>query len=216
MTEVWVVAAGCCCPEQLRRMSSGDESIICADRGTEVVVRAGLRPHLLVGDFDSLSAETVTGMRKAGVRVLEFPVKKDASDVELALEQALLLRPQVLTLYGGWGSRWDHSLSNVHLLAGLSRQHPTMDIHMVDSRNRLTFVRRRYDWHSRVGSPVSLLPYSSRVEGVTTRGLYYPLANATLTRESTLGISNCLCEERASIRVESGLLMLINSYDDVL
>ena len=216
MKEVWVVAGGSCSAEQLAREGCGDEYIICADSGAEVVMAAGLTPRMLVGDFDSLDPRMLARLRMTGVTVLEFPVKKDASDVELALEQAILLRPEQLILWGGWGSRWDHSLVNVHLLAGLAKAHSKMGIKMVDTHNVLRFVSKRYDWKGPVGSPVSLLPYSRWVEGVTSRGLYYPLKDQTLKRESSLGISNRTCEECSGIEVREGLLMLMQSYDDVV
>ena len=216
MKVVWVVAGGHCTAEQLSRHSRGHEHIICADSGAEVVMAARLLPSLVVGDFDSLDPARLAEVRRAGVQVVEYAVEKDASDVELALDQALVVNPTELTLWGGWGSRWDHSLANINLLAGLASRYPSMQIKMVDSHNVLRFVNQELSWQGPIGSPVSLLPYSPVAEGVTSQGLHYPLLNATLWREATLGISNHLCEERASVMVKSGLLMLMHSYDAVL
>jgi thiamine pyrophosphokinase len=62
-----------------------------------------------------------------------------------------------------------------------------------------------------VGDLVSLLPLSESVVGVTTDGLTYPLRSATLKQGPTLGLSNELSGERASVSVERGRLAVIHT-----
>jgi len=58
---------------------------------------------------------------------------------------------------------------------------------------------------------VSLLPLSEQVVGVTTGGLAYALSGATLRQGPTLGLSNELAGERASVSVERGRLAVIHT-----
>lgn len=59
--------------------------IIACDRGYEYLHEAGLRPDLLVGDFDSY-----TGPLPRDVPRLDLPVEKDDTDTMAAIRHALL------------------------------------------------------------------------------------------------------------------------------
>jgi len=72
-------------------------AVIAADSGAEL----GGRIDLLVGDLDSISAETLAGIE----RVERHPAKKDATDLELALRAALRLEPERILVVGGAGGR---------------------------------------------------------------------------------------------------------------
>ena len=64
---------------------------------------------------------------------------------------------------------------------------------------------------SRVGDLVSLLPMGPGVEGVTTRGLAYPLADEPLPPGGARGLSNVLESADAEVVVRLGLLLVVES-----
>ena len=55
---------------------------------------------------------------------------------------------------------------------------------------------------------VSVFSAVDESRGVTERGMEYPLENATLTNRTTLGLSNELIGQPASVSVEQGTLFI--------
>jgi len=93
--------------------------VIAADSGYDHAVAAGLRPHRLIGDLDSISDDGLAGARAAGVEIVAHPADKDATDTELALDAALsAVGPGgSITVVSGGGDRFDHLLASLHALA---------------------------------------------------------------------------------------------------
>ena len=63
--------------------------LIAADGGARVAGRLGFTPQVLIGDLDSLQKREVKRLEEAGMRVIRYPVEKDETDLELALDFAL-------------------------------------------------------------------------------------------------------------------------------
>ena len=59
------------------------------------------------------------------------------------------------------------------------------------------------------GDTVSVVPMSAEVTGITYTGLEYPLVDATLRLGSTQGVSNRMAGESATIRIASGILLVV-------
>jgi len=79
--------------------------VIAADRGLEHARALGLEVSVAIGDFDSASPEAVAKAEKAGVRIERHPAEKDATDLELALDAAMELRPERVLVIAGDGGR---------------------------------------------------------------------------------------------------------------
>ena len=67
--------------------------VIAADGGAARCLAAGVRPDIVVGDFDSLPVEALARLRELGVEVRTASPDKDESDMELCLLVALEARP---------------------------------------------------------------------------------------------------------------------------
>jgi thiamine pyrophosphokinase len=72
------------------------------------------------------------------------------------------------------------------------------------------FVRSECKVHGSRGDLISLIPWGGEVRGVTTNGLRWPLSGEMLWSHQTRGISNELLDETASIRLESGVLLVVH------
>ncbi len=182
-------------------------AVICADGGAALARSWGLIPSMILGDWDSLDGTTKKYWQGRGVPMQRFPIAKDQTDLELAVEYALQHGAREIHLTGAWGSRIDHSLGNLELLYRLA----TMKIpNLLYTRNqRLSAFDETFSAQVRVGSTVSLIPLSPVVEGVATEGLLYPLVDATLKRGSTFTVSNQAIEENISLRLGVGILLVI-------
>jgi thiamine pyrophosphokinase len=188
------------------------DMLIGADSGALFLARHGITPHLAIGDFDSVTAEEMIKIRENSRKVESFePVDKDYTDTELAFEKALSFGPQEIILTGALGTRFDHSLANIHLLVKALAKGISASI--LDEHNEIRIVSNRLTLTRGAFTHVSLLPLSTIVTGITLDGFQYPLTDAVLTMGQSLGISNVIIEEKAHIRLSSGLLLAIQSRD---
>jgi thiamine pyrophosphokinase len=190
----------------------GADLLIGADRGALYLVENGFTPDLSLGDFDSVSTVELSRIRSASRAVVDCdPVMKDLTDTEMAFNYAVELRPKEIVMLGALGSRFDHSLANVHLL--LRALQLGIACCAVNSRNRVWLTDRSLELTAGPYTQVSLLPLSMEVTGITLVGFQYPLHRATLTLGQSLGISNVLSEPTGTVHVESGYLLVIQSMD---
>ena len=68
---------------------SGQAMLICADGGAEAALALGLKPQLVVGDFDSLNVHDLDALLAGGTQLHRYPTHKDETDLELALLLAI-------------------------------------------------------------------------------------------------------------------------------
>ncbi len=197
--------------ESYKKYLDGVGLIICADGGAHHARRLGVMPHLLIGDFDSVSPGDLEHFKDAGVEVVEFPVEKDMTDTELAVEIALERGYREVVIIGGTGTRLDHTLANIFLLKKLLDAGARGIV--ADDHNEIMLVDRKVALEREANTKVTLLALTEKVEGITTKGLYYPLDNAQLHFGSSLGVSNEFVEDTAEISLTNGLLLVIKARD---
>lgn len=187
---------------------------IVADSGMEFMRRVGLVPDMIIGDFDSVKADTLAFFKEQQEIVWkELNPVKDDTDTEFAIWQAISLGAKEITILGATGTRLDHVLGNVALLGiGLQEQ---VAIRLVDANNRIRMIDKSLCLKKaeQFGNFVSLLPYSGEVKYVTLKGFKYPLEDYTMGRFSSLGISNEIVEDNAEILFEEGILLVIEARD---
>lgn len=185
--------------------------IICADNGMKHARYLGLLPNLIVGDFDSSPKEDLLYYKEKGVKVESFSSVKDETDTEIALDRALEMGIKEITIYGGIGSRLDHTLGNVQLLYKALAKGCTA--RLMNPYNIVYLINSKIELEGQIGQLVSLLPLSFEVEGVNTVGLAYSLENATFELGKPYGISNYMIKERASVEISKGYLLVILATD---
>jgi thiamine pyrophosphokinase len=198
---------------------AGAALVIAADGGWEKAAELGLRPDLLVGDADSLTPETyAAAVATPGLVVERSSVAKDESDAELAMLAALKRGATHVVVLGALGGqRFDHALANVGLLARPAPAAATAEL--LDATTRVRFLRApapgggaaslRLD--GAVGDLVSLLPMGEPAEGVTTRGLAYPLAGEELRPGPARGLSNVRITVAAGVSLRRGSLVVVET-----
>ena len=191
--------------------SDGVELVVAADAGADTAERLGIRPDLVVGDFDSIAPGGLDRLRAAGIPVEITPADKDESDTELAIRAALARGAGSLTIIGGLGGRPDHLIANLELLA-LSEL-ADLPVQMVDDRTRVSLIQGpgARDLAGRIGDHVSLLPLGPGVEGVTTAGLAWPLNDEALPLGPARGLSNVRTTPVARVTVRAGLLFAVET-----
>lgn len=194
--------------DALRPWLRPGDHLVAADGGTRHALALGVRPHIIVGDLDSLDPSTLAELQAQGTQVERHPVGKDATDLELAIERAVADGAREVVVVGALGGRLDQTLANVLILA--QRVWPAL-ISLVEGSQVATLLRAGETLRlgGAPGTTVSLLPLTPEVTGITYEGLLYPLTNATLRLGSTRGISNEVATQPATIYIASGLALVV-------
>lgn len=182
--------------------------VIAADGGLVHTQRLGVEPDVILGDFDSL------GYVPQSANV--FPVEKDDTDAMLAVRRGLAMGCGEFLLYGSLdGPRLDHTVANFQTLEFLS-EHGARGI-LVGADTLVTVVKNgKITFSPGKQGTISVFSLTSRAEGVTLRGLYYPLDQGTLTCGFPLGASNHFTGAAAEISVEEGSLLVLWQRSDGL
>jgi thiamine pyrophosphokinase len=186
------------------------DMVSAADSGAEAALRYGRIPAFVVGDFDSLDPHTVEELRSRGSQIIAVAAEKDETDTELAVQHAMKQSATEITLLGALGgSRFDHMLANVLLLAGFE----SPPIRIVDGASLGWLLKGPGTAviDGEKGDLLSLLPLTANADGVSTKGLYYPLHGETLHFGKPRGVSNVLTGKHAEVTLERGLLLVIHT-----
>ena len=188
------------------------DMVIAADRGVETAKLLNIPIDYILGDFDSLEPSILVELKNqlanddSGLILKEFPPEKDYTDTHLAIVTAIESGATKVTILGATGTRLDHVMANVNLLS-LCLNH-SIEARIVDVHNQIYVIDA--DKHLKY---VSLIPYTDCVTGVTLIGFKYPLCDMTMTKGNSLGISNELLEEEGVIKLDKGILIVIESRD---
>lgn len=178
-----------------------DDYVIAADGGLRHTRELGITPDEVLGDFDSL------GYTPEGAGV--FPVEKDDTDAMLAVRRGLEQGFRNFLLYGSLdGPRLDHTVANFQTLQFLA-DHGATGI-LVGLQQLVTVVKNgSLRFPAGCSGTVSVFCMGQDAQGVTLKGLHYPLENGTLTAGFPLGVSNHFTGVPAEISVEDGSLLVI-------
>ncbi|MDT8272481.1 MAG: thiamine diphosphokinase [Desulfomonilia bacterium] len=181
--------------------------IIAADRGARYCLEAGVTPHLLVGDMDSLSPHELHEISGTGIEVIRFSPEKDATDTHIALDEAIKRGANAIEIIAATGSRFDHALANVHLLyraylAGIPAR-------IVDQCQEIVLLAGTESFEDREGATVSLLPLTAQVEEITLKGFSYELSGARMEIGNPYGVSNVITARKATVTIGKGILVAV-------
>ena len=187
---------------RVKQYLRADDAIVFCDSGLKHMEALGVKPALIVGDFDShcnphLDVETIV-----------LPCEKDDTDTVFAVKTMVQRGYDVFLLIGVIGARLDHTLANLQSLAFLLRHGARgylYDQNFVYTaiENETLTLAREVDW-----GIVSLFSMGDRAEHITLEGLQYPLTDGTIDCGFPLGVSNHIVAPTARITVGRGPLLV--------
>lgn len=184
---------------------SPDDFVIACDRGYVYCERLGLRPDLIISDFDSY-----TGPVDSEIPLNRFVSEKDDTDTMLAVRYAVEHGFHELLLCCALGGRLDHLIANLQSLV-YAQKHGLPAVLLSEDTEIRTLaggalrIPHREDWS------LSVFALDGPCRGVCITGAKYPLANAELLPSFPLGVSNTWAGEEAVISVEEGILLIVLS-----
>ena len=184
--------------------------VICCDGGARHLLHSGIRPDVVIGDMDSIEKSRLEAYRAQDVKIIQYPEDKDFSDTELALHYAMEQKPKHIFIWGAWGGRIDHTLSNVFLL--FLAQEKGIRTCLTDKYCDVFLVDHEAVFNEEQGKTVSLLALTPHVTGVTLKGFLYPLQNGSLRLGESRGLSNIITDATAIISKQSGQLLVIKYH----
>lgn len=196
--------------DKARILLHNDDFIIAADGGTRHALALGLMPNVIVGDLDSLPSDFEPSTFN-GEFVL-YPKDKNETDLELAIQHALTLKPVQIIILAALGGRLDQTLGNIALINSL--QLSTFNIRLDDGIEEVFFCRDHVEVNGTGGDTVSLIPWQGEVAGIVTTGLKWSLQDETLYPKKTRGISNEMIDKTATVQIKSGLLLVVHSRNN--
>lgn len=186
---------------------------IGADGGALTLIKNGITPDYAVGDFDSIDKSDKSEIHNYAPHVLTYPTEKNETDLELAISEAIKLKPSKIYLFGVTGGRLDHALINIQLLSQIV-QHDIQGI-IIDKWNQieLTEPGTHSIYQTKDYPYISFVPLTNVVSNLTLADFLYPLTNFKLQYGSTRCISNKLLEKVGTYSYDSGSLLVIKSND---
>ena len=173
----------------LNAISSISDYIICADGGVDIAKTYGIMPDCVIGDFDS----TINSNR-LDCLYITLPSEKDFTDTEAAI----------------------NTLGNVGLLEKYLGKLDHLEF--MDEKNSMQLLDGE-SCSTTILTPISnyrffsLVSLDSAADGISITGAKYNLDNASISRASTLCISNEIILNQAHISVHKGKVLLMRSAD---
>jgi len=197
--------------QKLKAMLPQADYVICADGGVRHARKLEIVPDLIVGDFDSLPDEVLREYDEAGIPIKRYPVEKDKTDMQIAVDIAIEMGASQAFLVGAFGSRWDHSYANVLMLYRLASR--GIKAQILDPHNIVMVSCGKVEIEGEIGQTLSLLPLGGDVRILNTDGLKYPIVDSVLPMDFPYGVSNVLIKPRAEVCVGSGWVMVVIARD---
>lgn len=178
-----------------------DDFIVAIDGGYDHLVNANIKPHLLVGDFDSISGDIPDD-----VEVLSLPQEKDDTDSFFAIKECIKRGYKDFELYGFLGNQLSHTIANIQLFLFLKKQ----GINFKAFYQKQIFQVLHLETIDLTGqgffSIFSLVDSSF----LSIKNCKYQVDNLKMTNDYPIGIDNeFIPNKKASITCHQGYLLLI-------
>ncbi len=186
MSKFVILLSGDVTPTARLKSQLNSARVIAADSGMRHADALGLTPELWVGDFDS----TPTMLRDQWSRVPQerFPVAKDKTDGELAVDAALKLGASEIILVGAFGGQFDHAMAHATQLIALAERMIKV-FATSGAEEAWPLLNSLTLWQIPKGTRVSIVGLTA-LKALSLIGVRWPLNKRDVAMGSTLTLSN--------------------------
>ena len=187
-----------------------DDFIACADSGYALCKSAGVRPDIVIGDFDSLSCELISEIESLGIECIKHDPEKNDTDTMLCVKYGLAHGYEKYLIIGGIGGDFGHTMANLQVLSFLADMECEAAIETGSESIFICDRKQESIFSGRPGAKFSVLSYAERSTGVYVKNAKYELEDAVLTHSYPIGVSNVfISPEPVSVSVRTGRLLVI-------
>lgn len=194
----------------LRSIEDGDY-IIGVDKGCNTLYKYGIKPSIILGDFDSIDSKVLDEYIKLKIPSIKFNPEKDYTDSDLAYEKAKEINPSKIIFLGATGTRYDHALGNIGILLKSLREGYKTEI--VDENNRMFVVNKNSSFEGDFGHTISFHALSDKVAKFNISGGKYDLKDYDMTLLEPRAVCNEFLDTNINISFESGIILVIYPKD---
>lgn len=175
--------------------------VIAADGGANALADAGLEPHTVLGDFDSIRPGLEGFFQNA--TFLPDP-DQHSTDFQKAIRHAVIeLKAKEIAVIGVEGDRVDHLLST---FGAAARYAADADTRFILDTMICHIVAKDASFPTKPGATVSLIPLPAGV--VTATNVEFPVERLVLALGHNDGISNRATSDQVELTVHKGTLAL--------
>lgn len=187
-------------PRLLGTLARQADFVLAVDGGADKALQAGLQPHAVIGDLDTVSPRA---QAQLATRLVRVPSQEN-TDLEKALHYALCTQhAKRLTLVGFVGDRWDFTVGNLLTLVKYARQ---ADLCAVTEHWHIYPLVKNAQLPCQKHKKFSLVPVKV-CDGVGLCGCAYALDNARLCPGTTRTLSNQTTATRVRVTLTRGALL---------
>ena len=190
-------------PATIEAALEGASLFVCADGGANTARALGLTPDAIVGDFDSVTRETLAHFSNVP---LVRDEDQERNDTEKAIEYVLSLGPrEEIALLAASAGRLDHLIGHISLLRKFADRTTLV---LRDNHGRSWLASGDVELDLPIGTTVSFFAVGAPAEGVTIENFRFPLTNVTLALGRRDSLSNVTSGRPARIRIARGELLI--------
>lgn len=181
------------------------EFVIACDKGYEYAKTGGITPDLVIGDFDSCGISV-----DRAIKTVKLPIEKDDTDTLFAIKTAIKKGYKKICVYSALGGRFDHTLANLQAAAYAAEKGCTVDL-FGNGEIITVFAKTTLKIEKKQGFSLSVFSLSDECDGVSIKGVKYPLDNFKVTSRFPIGVSNEWVDDFAEITVRQGIAAVVRS-----
>ncbi len=210
MADYCIIFSGGDMPEISRETADSLQNtadvIICADSGLRHALKYGIKPDIIVGDFDSYTEKL-----PENCEILRSIPEKDDTDTLLAVRKAIALGCRKIDLYGALGgSRFEHTAANIQTMLFALENGCRLDI-CGESRlmlqcpddGEMTYDKPQNDCY------FSVFAMTDEVHVDRLKGVKYPLEGYVMRNSFPIGVSNEFADDKIKLCISKGVALII-------
>jgi thiamine pyrophosphokinase len=189
--------------------------VVAVDGALHLFQRFGMRPHLILGDFDSVTHETLADFTE--IERVSYPTEKDQTDGELALRYILDRGYDSVDIFGAIDTQFetDQMLANIFSLSIANEYSRASGVkiaaRLVDHLQHIYLLENdSLGLSGTAGDILSIVPISQQVT-LSVGGVKWPLQEVPIEFGSSRPLRNEFAGDTATMRV-SGTAAVIHRH----
>lgn len=205
-----IIANGASCNEELLgQLLEWSPLVIVLDSAIERVLELGIKVDVLLGDFDRGFDAEYYKESQYPIEIVHTP-NQDKTDLEKAFDFLIDKGHKAANVIWATGKRADHTITNI---TNIVRFREKLKIVILDDHSKIFLLPTKFKkWYPKE-TVISLIPIGE-VNGITSKNLFYPLQNDTLSIGFKTGSSNHVAEDGlVTIEHNKGDLLLMECWD---